>query len=407
MGAPPFTGHAGLFSHVPPFAGDPILTLNEEFQRDTRTGKINLSIGIYFDDAGKVPVLRAVRRAESIVVERNGPKPYLPVEGAANFRSAVQALLFGDKHDAVLSGRVATLQSVGSSGALTIGARVIKRFFPDSDVLVSDPTWGNHRAMFGGAGFALRAYPYFDADTGGVRFTEMCAALRSAPPRTVVLLHACCHNPTGADLTRDQWNELIPLLRDGDLIPYLDLAYQGFAESVDADAYPVRAMAAAGLSFFVTNSFSKSMSLYGERCGAISAVCSTANEAGNMLGQMKSVVHQNYSSPPTHGSQIVTTVLSDAQLRNEWITELAAMKQRMLDMRRALSDGLASLAPSYDATYLHAQRGMFSYTGLAEAQIERLRAEHGLYMLPSGRICVAGLNTANVHAAAAAIAAVL
>ncbi len=406
-GATDVLERATLFAHIPPFAGDPILALNEEFQKDPRANKINLSIGIYFDNDGRVPVLSSVRKAEAIVMARNGPKPYLPIEGAANFRLAVQHLLFGEAHEAVTSGRVATIQSVGSSGGLTVGARVLKRFFPDSTVWVSDPTWDNHRAMFDGAGFTILTYEYYDAASGGVRFAAMCDALRAAPPKSVVLLHACCHNPTGADLTPAQWDELIPVLQKRELIPYLDLAYQGFAAGICADAYPVRAMASAGLSFFVANSFSKSMSVYGERCGALSIVCSDASEAARMLGQMKFAVHRNYSSPPIHGGQIVATVLADPSIRAEWEAELESMRTRIVQMRTALHDTLCTLRPEQDFKFLVTQRGMFSFTGLTQAQIERLRSEHALYMMGSGRICVAGLNPSNVQAAASAFAAVL
>jgi aromatic-amino-acid transaminase len=404
---PTATERASLFANIPPFAGDPILSLHQEFLADPRPQKINLSIGIYFDDAGRIPVLSAVRRAEAIVVAKNGPKPYLPIEGAANFRTAVQELLFGAGHEALASGRVATIQSVGSSGGLTVGMRVIRRFFPDSSVYVSDPTWDNHRWMLEAAGFTIASYPYYDSDTGGVRFDAMLTTLRSAPARSVVLLHACCHNPTGADLSAEQWDALIPVLQERELIPYLDLAYQGFAGGIDADAYPVRAMASAGISFFIANSFSKSMSLYGERCGALSIVCQNATEADHMLGQMKYAVHRNYSSPPTHGGQVVATVLTEPELRAEWAAELDAMRTRILAMRTTLHAELSRRAPGRDFGYVLSQRGMFSYTGLSVEQVARLRSEHALYMMGSGRICVAGLNASNVVPTAAAIAAVL
>ena len=396
-----------VFSHIPPFAGDPILTLNQAFQKDGRPNKINLSIGIYFDDAGRIPVLESVRRAEAIVVAKDGPRPYLPIEGAANYRAAVQELLFGRDHDAVTSGRIATIQSVGSSGGLTVGASILRRFFPESQVWLSDPTWDNHRVMFDAAGLTLNTYPYFDAATGGVAFDAMLDTIRRIPARDVVLLHVCCHNPTGADLTRAQWDELIPVLLNGGLIPYLDLAYQGFADGLDEDAYPVRALTAAGVPFFVANSFSKSMSLYGERCGALSVVCADAGEAGNVLGQMKFAAHRNYSSPPIHGCQIAATVLSDTTLRPVWETELRGMRDRMLAIRSELHRELLTCAPGHDFGYLLRQRGMFSYTGLSVAQVTRLREQHALYMLDSGRICVAGVNAANVRATAAAISAVL
>jgi aromatic-amino-acid transaminase len=396
-----------MFKHVPPFAGDPILSLNEDFQKDPRPNKINLSIGIYFDDAGRIPVMDSVRRAEGVVVAKGGPKPYLPIEGAANFRTAVQQLLFGAGHEAVTSGRIATIQSVGSSGGLKVGADFIARHFPGSGVWVSDPTWDNHRSMFEGAGLVVNTYPYYDPATGGLRFAEMLATLRGLTPRSVVLLHACCHNPTGVDLTAAQWNELIPVLRERELIPYLDLAYQGFGDGIEADAHAVRALASAGVSFFIANSFSKSMSVYGERCGALSVVCPDAAQAVNVLGQMKFTVRRSYSSPPIHGGQIVATVLTDPALRASWEAELGAMRERILAMRKQLHAVLRTKLPGRDFDYFLTQRGMFSYTGMSAAQVDRLREEHAVYMVRSGRICVAGLNSGNVEATAVAMAAVL
>ncbi|MFO1335095.1 MAG: amino acid aminotransferase [Piscinibacter sp.] len=396
-----------MFSHVEPFAGDPILSLNEDFQKDPRAHKINLSIGIYFDDAGRIPVLESVKRAEAKVVAEGGPKPYLPIEGAANFRAAVQALLFGADHEAVKSGRVATIQSVGSSGGLKVGADFIARWFPGSGVWVSDPTWDNHRSMFEGAGLAVQSYPYYDAKTGGVRFADMLAALDTLPAKSIVLLHACCHNPTGVDLTRAQWDELIPLLKRRKLIPYLDLAYQGFGDGIAEDAYAIRAIAAAGLPAFVANSFSKSMSVYGERAGALSVVCPDAKQAALVLGQLKFTVRRNYSSPPIHGGQIVARVLTDPELRPLWESELAAMRTRMLAMRQTLHGVLSAKLPGRDFGYFLSQRGMFSYTGLSAAQVDRLREEFAVYLIRSGRLCVAGLNQGNVEATAQAMAAVM
>jgi len=402
-----------VFAHVEPFGGDPILSLNEDFQKDPRPGKINLSIGIYFDDAGRIPVLRSVRRAEQQVVARDAPKPYLPIEGAANFRAAAQALLFGADHEAVGAGRVATIQSVGSSGGLKVGADFIARWLPGSAVWVSDPSWENHRSMFEGAGLAVHDYPYYDAATGGLAFDAMCEALRRLPAKSVVLLHACCHNPTGVDLSRAQWDALVPILVAGDLVPYLDLAYQGFGDGIVDDAYALRALAAARdgagrpLAFFVANSFSKSMSLYGERCGALSVVCADAAEAANVLGQLKFTVRRNYSSPPIHGGQIVATVLAEPALRSEWEGELAAMRERIQAMRRSLHGVLAAKVPGRDFGYFLSQRGMFSYTGLTPGQVDRLREEFAVYLVRSGRMCVAGLNRGNVDATARAMAAVL
>ncbi|MFZ2650002.1 MAG: amino acid aminotransferase [Burkholderiaceae bacterium] len=396
-----------MFQHIPPFAGDPILSLNEDFQKDPRPNKINLSIGIYFDDAGRIPVLDSVRRAESLVLARGGPKPYLPIEGAANFRAAVARLLFGAGHEALDSGRVATIQSVGSSGGLKVGADFLARHFPGSQVWVSDPTWDNHRSMFEGAGLAVHTYAYYDAASGGLNFQAMLEALGGLAPRSVVLLHACCHNPTGVDLSAAQWDRLIPVLRDRELLPYLDLAYQGFGDSIEQDAYAVRALAGAGLSFFVTNSFSKSMSVYGERCGALSVVCADSAQAANVLGQLKFTVRRNYSSPPIHGGQIVATVLSDPELRPLWEQEVAAMRERILAMRQRVHAVLTAKMPGRNFDYFLTQRGMFSYTGLSSEQVDTLRDKHGVYLVRSGRMCVAGLNSNNVEATAVAFAKVL
>jgi aromatic-amino-acid transaminase len=396
-----------MFQHVEPFAGDPILSLNEEFQKDPRPHKINLSIGIYFDDQGRIPVMQSVRQAEQRMLEAGGPKPYLPIEGLAAMRTQVQHLLFGAKHEAVASRRIATIQSVGSSGGLKVGADFLHHYFPKSEAWVSDPTWDNHRAMFEGAGIAVRTYPYYDPGTGGVRFDDMLAALAGLPPQSVVLLHACCHNPTGVDLTPAQWDRLIPVLKERRALPYLDLAYQGFGDGIEQDAYAVRRMADAGLSFFVANSFSKSMSVYGERCGALSVVCPDAAQADNVLGQLKYTVRRNYSSPPIHGGQIVALVLGEPELRALWEGELGAMRERILSMRRKLHEVLSLKMPDRDFGYFLTQRGMFSYTGLSAAQVDRLREEHAVYLIRSGRICVAGLNTHNVEAAAEAMAIVI
>jgi aromatic-amino-acid transaminase len=396
-----------MFEHVEPFAGDPILALVEVFQADPRPHKVNLSIGIYFDEQGRIPALRSVQLAEARHVAQGGPKPYLQIEGAANFRQAVQELLFGPGHPVLADKRVATIQSVGSSGGLKVGADFIKRWFPDSAVWVSDPTWDNHRSMFEGAGIAVHTYPYYGGADGGVRFAEMLDTLDRLPAGSVVLLHACCHNPTGVDLTRAQWDELIPLLLRRRLIPYLDLAYQGFGEGIDADAYAVRALASAGGSFFVANSFSKSMSVYGERAGALSVVCPDAKQAEHVLGQLKFVIRRIYSSPAIHGGQIVAHVLADADLRPMWEAELAAMRARILAMRKALHEVISAKVPGRNFDYFLTQHGMFSYTGLSAAQVDRLRDEYAVYLVRSGRICVAGLNEGNVERTAQAMAEVL
>ncbi|MFN7723708.1 MAG: aromatic amino acid transaminase, partial [Rubrivivax sp.] len=337
-----------FFQHLDAYAGDPILSLNEAFQKDTRPGKVNLSIGIYFDDAGRIPVLDCVRQAEAQMLAVAAPKPDLPIEGSAAARSAVQALLFGADHEAVTSGRIATLQTVGSSGGLTVGADFIKRWFPDSALWVSDPTWDNHRAMFEGAGVTVNTYPYYDPATGGVRFDAMLATLQTLPARSVVLLHACCHNPTGVDLSAAQWQQLIPVLKERQLLPYLDIAYQGYGDGIAEDAFAIRALASAGLSFVVANSFSKSMSVYGERAGALSVVCASREEAELVLGQMKATVRRNYSSPGIHAAELISRVLTDPALRASWEADVAAMRERILAMRRSLHAVLSAKRPERD-----------------------------------------------------------
>ena len=396
-----------IFGHLEPYAGDPILSLNEAFHKDPRADKINLSIGIYFDDAGRIPVLDCVHQAEAQMLAQGGAKPYQPIEGSAVMRGAVQHLLFGAGHEAVSSRRIATLQTVGSSGGLKVGADFLKRWLPGSALWVSDPTWDNHRAMFEGAGITVNAYPYYDPDSGGLKFGEMLATLRTLPPRSVVLLHACCHNPTGVDLTHEQWAQLIPLLKERELLPYLDLAYQGYGDGIEEDAFAPRALASAGLTFFIANSFSKSMSLYGERAGALSVVCTDAAEAELVLGQMKAAVRRNYSSPAIHAAGVVSRVLTDAGLRASWEADVAAMRGRILAMRKSLHGVLSAKRPGRDFGYFLSQRGMFSYTGLSGAQVDRLRDEFGVYLVRSGRVCVAGLNTGNVERTAVAMAAVI
>ncbi len=396
-----------MFQHLEPYAGDPILSLNEAFHADPRPHKINLSIGIYFDDEGRIPVLDCVHDAEAQMLASTGPKPYLPIEGAAAMRTAVQSLLFGAGHEAVSSGRIATLQTIGSSGGLKVGADFIKRWLPGSAVWVSDPSWDNHRAMFEGAGLAVHTYPYYDSPTGGLKFDAMLATLRTLPAQSVVLLHACCHNPTGVDLTHTQWEQLLPVLRERELLPYLDIAYQGYGDGIEEDAFAIRLLASAGLTFFLANSFSKSMSVYGERAGALSVVCADRAEAELVLGQMKATVRRNYSSPAIHAAGIVSRVLTDPSLRASWEADVAAMRERILAMRKRLYGVLAGKRPGRDFGYFLSQRGMFSYTGLTAAQVDRLREEHAVYLVRSGRMCVAGLNSTNVEPVAAAMAAVL
>ncbi len=396
-----------MFEHVDPYAGDPILTLNENFQKDPRTHKINLSIGIYFDDQGRVPVMSAVRQAESQLLEEIGPKPYLPMIGLAAYRTAVQNLVFGVDHPAVQEGRIVTIQTVGGSGALRVGADFLKAYFPNATVWISDPSWDNHRAMFEGAGFPVQTYPYHDPVTGGVAFEAMLGALSQLPSRSIVLLHACCHNPTGVDLSRAQWDAVIAVLAERGLVPFVDMAYQGFGDGVDEDAYAVRALADAGVPAFIANSFSKNFSLYGERCGGLSVITPTRAEADLVLGQLQVAVRKNYSSPPTHGARLVARVLGTPVLRRAWEDELDGMRDRIKIMRTQLVEVLQAGLPGRDFSYFVTQRGMFSYTGLSPTQADRLRLEHGVYVLRSGRLCVAGLNTHNIKAAAEALSHVM
>jgi aromatic-amino-acid transaminase len=396
-----------MFEHITPYAGDPIFALVDAFNQDARPQKVNLSIGIYFDERGRLPVLQCVQEAEKRILAEGGAKPYLPMEGEAACRAQVGQLLLGAGHPALAEARVATIQTVGSSGGLKVGADFLRTWLPQSEVWVSDPTWDNHRSMFEGSGFRVNSYPYYDPATGGLRFEDMLACLKGLPARSIVLLHACCHNPTGVDLSPAQWDALIPVLRERELLPYLDLAYQGFGDGIEEDAHSVRALATSGLTFFVANSFSKSMSVYGERCGALSAVCATQAEADLVMGQLRFTVRRIYSSPAIHSARIVAHVLGDADLRAMWQGELAVMRQRMVGVRQALHARLSVLRPERDFGYLLSQRGMFSYTGLSAAQVDRLRDEHAVYLIRSGRMCVAGLTQANVDRVAQALASVV
>ncbi|MGF6732542.1 aromatic-amino-acid transaminase [Paraburkholderia youngii] len=396
-----------MFDHIPAYPGDPILSLNEDFQLDPRPNKVNLSIGIYFDDAGKLPVIDAVRRAETALLDAIGPRSYLPMAGLPLYRDTAQALVFGANSAARAEGRIATLQTLGGSGALKVGADFLKRYFPGSQVWISDPSWENHRVIFEGAGLTVNTYPYYDPQTGGLRFAEMLAAIDALPEKSVVLLHACCHNPTGVDLSPAQWAELAPVLQRRKLIAFVDMAYQGFGAGLEEDAAPVRLLADAKVPLIVANSFSKNFSLYGERVGALSVVCKSADEAARVAGQLMSAVRANYSNPPTHGARLVANVLADATLRASWEAELGAMRERILAMRNVIHAGLDGRVDEVMRARYVAQRGMFTYTGLSESQVERLRNEYAVYVLRSGRMCVAGLNARNADYVASSIAAVV
>lgn len=397
-----------MFQKVDAYAGDPILTLMERFKEDPRSDKVNLSIGLYYNEDGIIPQLKAVADAEArLNAQPHGASLYLPMEGLNSYRHAIAPLLFGADHPVLQQQRVATIQTLGGSGALKVGADFLKRYFPESSVWVSDPTWENHVAIFAGAGFEVSTYPWYDEATNGVRFNDLLATLKTLPARSIVLLHPCCHNPTGADLTNEQWDAVIEILKARELIPFLDIAYQGFGAGMEEDAYAIRAIASAGLPALVSNSFSKIFSLYGERVGGLSVLCEDAEAAGRVLGQLKATVRRNYSSPPNFGAQVVAAVLNDEALKASWLVEVEEMRTRILAMRQELVKVLSTEMPERNFDYLLNQRGMFSYTGLSAAQVDQLREEFGVYLIASGRMCVAGLNTQNVHRVAKAFAAVL
>lgn len=397
-----------MFQKVDAYAGDPILTLMERFKEDPRSDKVNLSIGLYYNEDGIIPQLKAVAEAEArLNAQPHGASLYLPMEGLNSYRHAIAPLLFGADHPVLQQQRVATIQTLGGSGALKVGADFLKRYFPESGVWVSDPTWENHVAIFAGAGFEVSTYPWYDEATNSVRFNDLLATLKTLPARSIVLLHPCCHNPTGADLTNDQWDAVIKILKARELIPFLDIAYQGFSAGMEEDAYAIRAIASAGLPALVSNSFSKIFSLYGERVGGLSVLCEDAEAAGRVLGQLKATVRRNYSSPPNLGAQVVAAVLNDEALKASWLAEVEEMRTRILAMRQELVKVLSTEMPERNFDYLLNQRGMFSYTGLSAAQVDRLREEFGVYLIASGRMCVAGLNTANVQRVAKAFSAVM
>ena len=398
---------ASLFTAVEMAPRDPILGLNEQFNADPNPHKVNLGVGVYFDDQGLLPVLRCVALAEQQLLASPKPKGYLPIDGIAAYDKAVQGLVFGAGHAAVTGGRIATVQALGGTGGLKVGADFLKKLNPGARVLISDPSWENHRALFTSAGFEVQTYPYYDAATRGIRFEAMLDALRSAAPGTVVVLHACCHNPTGCDLTPAQWEQIVAACKTTGLVPFLDMAYQGFGKGIAEDGAAVRLFLAQEMPFFVATSFSKSFSLYGERVGALSVVCSSAEECTRVLSQLKIVIRTNYSNPPTFGAQVVAMVLTTPALRAMWEEELAGMRERIQATRGQLVAHLHAAGVTSDLGYITQQMGMFSYSGLAKEQMQRLRSEFGVYGVDSGRICVAAINSRNIAAVAAALSQVM
>ncbi|WP_025918426.1 amino acid aminotransferase [Herminiimonas sp. CN] len=385
-----------MFEHVDAYPGDPILTLNEEFLHDPRPEKINLSIGVYLNEAGQLPLMGAVRKAEQSILAQPVKRTYLPMEGMLDYRNAVRCLLFGEDHQAVSEKRIATMQTLGGSGALKIGADFLAAYFPGAQVWVSDPTWDNHHAIFAGAGFVVNSYPYYDPGIQHVNFEAMQTALEAIPVGNIVLLHACCHNPTGADLNTQQWRDLATIIQSRSLLPFFDIAYQGFGQGIKEDAFAIRYFASLGIPMLVAGSFSKNFSLYGERCGALHVLCNDEGQANNVLGQLKAVVRRNYSSPPTHGARIIATVLGSSELRDEWHSELEAMRARIQSMREGLYASLQGRMPAGKADFLRKQDGMFSFTGMTAEQVRRLREEFAVYLVGSGRICLAALTQESI-----------
>ena len=396
-----------LFNAVEMAPRDPILGLNEQFTADTNPSKVNLGVGVYYDENGKLPLLDCVLAAEKQMMEAPKARGYLPIDGIAAYDAAVQGLVFGAESEPVKGKRVATVQALGGTGGLKIGADFLKKVAPDAKVLISDPSWENHRALFTQAGFTVEAYPYYNAAKRGIDFDGMLTALNVAAEGTIVVLHACCHNPTGYDLTPAQWDQVIAAVKQRKLTPFLDMAYQGFGAGIAEDGAVIAKFIASGLDFFVSTSFSKSFSLYGERVGALSVLCATAEETTRVLSQLKIMIRTNYSNPPTHGAQVVATVLGTPQLRAKWEEELAGMRVRIKQMRHALVDKLKAAGAKQDFGFVVDQVGMFSYSGLSKDQMVRLRSEFGVYGVDSGRICVAALNDKNIDHVAKAIAAVL
>ena len=396
-----------LFSAVEMAPRDPILGLNEQFAADTNPAKVNLGVGVYFDDNGKLPLLECVQKAEKTMMEKPTARGYLPIDGIAAYDAAVKSLVFGADSEPVQSGRVATVQGIGGTGGLKIGADFLKRLNPNARVLISDPSWENHRALFTNAGFTVESYRYYDAAQRGVDFAGMLADLNAAAPGTIVVLHACCHNPTGYDITAAQWLEVIAAVKAKNLTAFLDMAYQGFGHGIAEDGAVIGKFVEAGLNFLVSTSFSKSFSLYGERVGALSVLCENQEEASRVLSQLKIVIRTNYSNPPIHGGAVVAAVLGNPELRALWEKELGGMRVRIKAMRQKLVDGLKAAGVKQDMSFITSQIGMFSYSGLSKDQMVRLRTEFGVYGTDTGRMCVAALNSKNIDYVCACIAKVV
>ncbi len=399
--------NSSIFAAVEMAPRDPILGLTEGFNADDRPTKVNLGVGVYCDDAGKIPLLAAVRSAEKTRIESAPPRGYLPIDGLVAYNQAVQNLVFGQGSPLLAEGQVVTIEALGGTGALKVGADYLKRLQPTSKLYISDPSWENHRALFETAGFTVENYPYYDANTRGVNFDAMKASLCGLEAGSIIVLHACCHNPTGADLTPEQWAEVVVIMRQHKLVPFVDMAYQGFADGIETDRRAVQQFSESGLQFLVSSSFSKSFSLYGERVGALSIVTASKEESSRVLSQVKRLIRTNYSNPPIHGGAIVAAVLASPELRKLWEEELEGMRDRIRAMRTSLVEELKAKGVTQDFSFVSRQRGMFSYTGLTPAQVEKLRMDYGIYAVSTGRICLAALNSRNISYVADAISNVL
>ncbi len=396
-----------MFERIDYYAGDPILGLMDKFAADTNPDKVNLGVGVYYDEDGKLPVLECVKTAEQRIADPISPRPYLPMAGLPGHRKGCLVLLFGKDAQILQDGLVATIATIGGSGALKVGAEFIHEWFPQSKCYVSDPTWGNHIAIFEGSDVEVGKYPYYDKATSSVKFDEMIAFFETLNKNDVVLLHPCCHNPTGMDLTREQWDTALTVIKARELIPFMDIAYQGFGKDMDSDAYAIRKAVEMGLPVFVSNSFSKNLSLYGERVGGLSVVCPSTDEAERVFGQLNATVRRIYSSPPSHGGRVVDIVMNDEALHEQWVGEVYAMRDRIKAMRLKLKSVLEEKVPGRDFDYLTEQNGMFSFTGLTPEQVEKLQSKYGIYMVSNSRMCVAGLNSSNIDYVANAMVDVL
>ena len=395
------------FAHIELAPPDPIIGLTEAFNNDSNPAKVNLGVGVYQDANGKIPVLKVVRTAEARYYEQEATKSYLPIDGLAAYNKEVQKLLFGADSQVIAEGRAVTVQGLGGTGSLKIGADFLRRFLPESQIWISSPSWENHQMLFETAGFKVNSYPYYDPETHGLNFNGMLETLKTLPAQSIVVLHACCHNPTGVDLNTEQWQLVIDVIKQRNLVPFLDFAYQGFGESLDADAYAVRAFAEAGIQCLIASSFSKSFAMYRERVGALTILTESGEESKRVLSQVKRVIRTNYSNPPSHGAQIVALVLSDPALRGQWEAELTEMRERIQQMRDKFVEMLREKGIEQDFSFIQQQRGMFSYSGLKPEQVKTLREKNSLYIVGSGRICLAAMNDQNIGGICEAIADVL